>query len=195
MNSISWAPWEYGLILGTARADGKVTFFTWMSEDTWEQTEFDAHTGGVNAINFAPPTYPTMLHYNQEQNDVMPPRRLVTGGIDNKVKVWTWSEGAKKYEEKSLEGHQDWVRDVAWCSNIGLQHEMVASCSEDKSVIIWKGNKEGWRNVAQLKLNCPVWRVGWSVTGQMLAVSCEDNQVLIYKETMENKWETIQKLD
>lgn len=36
--------------------------------------------------------------------------------------------------------HGDWVRDVAWCSNIGLMHEMIASCSEDMTCKVWKNN-------------------------------------------------------
>lgn len=29
-----------------------------------------------------------------------------------------------------LEGHTDWVRDVAWCPAIGNDYDLLASCSE-----------------------------------------------------------------
>lgn len=36
-------------------------------------------------------------------------------------------------EEKKLEGHSDWVRDVAWAPSIGLPRSTIASCSQ-----VWK---------------------------------------------------------
>lgn len=33
-------------------------------------------------------------------------------------------------EERRLEGHKDWVRDVAWAPSIGLPHSTIASCSQ-----------------------------------------------------------------
>ncbi len=33
-------------------------------------------------------------------------------------------------EEETLEGHTDWVRDVAWAPNIGLPRSYIASASQ-----------------------------------------------------------------
>ena len=33
-------------------------------------------------------------------------------------------------EEEKLEGHTDWVRDVAWAPSIGLLQSVIASCSQ-----------------------------------------------------------------
>lgn len=33
-------------------------------------------------------------------------------------------------EEKKLEGHSDWVRDVAWAPSTGLSRSQIASCSQ-----------------------------------------------------------------
>ena len=32
--------------------------------------------------------------------------------------------------EEKLEGHSDWVRDVAWCPSVGLPLSRIASCSQ-----------------------------------------------------------------
>ena len=32
--------------------------------------------------------------------------------------------------DQSLDGHQDWVRDVAWAPNIGVPVSIIASCGE-----------------------------------------------------------------
>jgi WD40 repeat protein len=58
----------------------------------------------------------------------------VSGGCDKKVKQWTFKDG--KFTEAELTTHDDWVRDVAWCNNIGLLHDTVATCSEDQKVKI-----------------------------------------------------------
>ena len=33
-------------------------------------------------------------------------------------------------EDNKLEGHSDWVRDVAWAPSIGLPKSIIASCSQ-----------------------------------------------------------------
>lgn len=35
VNSISWAPWEYGLILAAGSADGKILIIQRKGDDTW----------------------------------------------------------------------------------------------------------------------------------------------------------------
>ena len=41
-------------------------------------------------------------------------------------------------ERKVGVGHSDWVRDVAWAPNTAMPFNIIASCSEDKTVKIWK---------------------------------------------------------
>lgn len=48
--------------------------------------------------------------------------------------------------------HDDWVRDVAWCNNIGLLHDTIASCSEDNKVKIWKLTKDGWESKSEIDI-------------------------------------------
>jgi protein transport protein SEC13 len=36
-----------------------------------------------------------------------------------------------------------------------------------------------------------VWRVSWSMMGNVLAVSCGDNKVTLWKESLEGDWESI----
>ena len=49
------------------------------------------------------------------------PMRLVSGGDEKTIKIWKFDEQSNVWEkEDELNGHQDWVRDVAWAPNIGL---------------------------------------------------------------------------
>ncbi len=72
-----------------------------------------------------------------QQQFSLPPKRFVTGGNDCKVMLWAFKEKLEKIGELNQE-HGDWVRDVAWCNNIGLMNETIASCSEDCKVKIWR---------------------------------------------------------
>ena len=61
---------------------------------------------------------------------MLPSKRLVTGGSDTKVKLWSFRDN-QFCPLKELGSHEDWVRDVAWSNNVGLMHDTIATCSED----------------------------------------------------------------
>ena len=102
-----------------------------------------------------------------------------------------------------LEGHTDWVRDVAWAPNIRLPRSYIATASQDKSVIIWTKDTltlpwaEATLGPSVSAVSAPanaggpavkgkfpdaVWRVAWSLAGNILAVSCGDDKVTLWKE-------------
>ncbi len=54
----------------------------------------------------------------------------MSAGCDGKLKWWYFKDN-KFVSTKEILAHDDWVRDVAWCNNIGLTQDTVASCSED----------------------------------------------------------------
>jgi protein transport protein SEC13 len=51
--------------------------------------------------------------------------------------------------EKDLK-HNDWVRDVAWAPNIGIPYDMIATCSQDGRVFIWKKaeSEQTWKETS-----------------------------------------------
>lgn len=101
-------------------------------------------------------------------------------------------------EEETLDGHSDWVRDVAWAPNAGLPKSYLASCSQDKSVLIWTQEhpKAEWTHkTLGDKFPDVVWRVSWSLSGNVLAVSCGDNKVTLWKESSKGDWELLETLE
>ena len=97
----------------------------------WESDKIsNAHTIGCNAVSWAP--------FNASGV-----KRFVSGGCDNLVKVWRCNatdsgdaaaaaDAGCWIEESRMEGHSDWVRDVAWAPSIGGAdgRSVVASCSQ-----------------------------------------------------------------
>lgn len=99
----------------------------------WTSTMIKAHKIGVNAVSWAP---------------ACSGMRLVTAGCDNLVKIWNCDESGNTWAEEATLGraderHTDWVRDVAWAPTVDGAAEMIASCSQDKKVIIWTAGRSG----------------------------------------------------
>jgi protein transport protein SEC13 len=40
-----------------------------------------------------------------------------------------------------------------------------------------------------------VWRVNWSLSGGILAVSCGDNKVTLWREGVKGEWENVHQID
>mmetsp|Transcript_9245 Transcript_9245/g.13982 ORF Transcript_9245/g.13982 Transcript_9245/m.13982 type:complete len:444 (+) Transcript_9245:29-1360(+) len=159
-----------------------------------------AHKVGINAVSWAPATF--------LQGDALSTlssaapvasKKFVSGGCDKLVKVWQYDTTSQQWRcEAVLKGHRGWVRDVAWSPNVGVNQHQIASCSEDGSVLIWTQtfsdsdeNPPFEKTTLPLPNNGPVWRVSWSTTGNILAVSSGENSVSLWKETLDGKWKCI----
>ena len=136
--------------------------------------------------------------------------------MDGKVKIWQQDVNTGNFELQSElvsdkpNAHEDWVRDVAWCNNIGVMKDMIATVGEDKLLRIWKCeanplNKEfagKWVLAFKYEFREPVWRCSWSPIGFMLAVSGGDNVTRVFQEVntashqvQEEVWRITQEID
>jgi protein transport protein SEC13 len=189
VNSVSWAPHEYGLILGCASADGTITILKHNESDTWGVENIpDPSRLGCNALSWAP------VSTQGGGGGQLSPLKFVTGSCDNHVRVWTQGNDGSWTNEELPSSHDDWVRDVAWAPNTSSNNSMIASCSEDRTVVIWTQSQVGgeWTATPLCKpFDCAVWRVSWSVTGNLLAVSAGDQKVTLWKQALDGKWENV----
>jgi len=196
VNSVAWAPHEYGLILASGSSDGYISILTYRENNTWEATKFEAHSVGVNAVSWAPVTAP-IINSASTPGTIL--KRLVSGGSDNSVKIWREIDNKwKNNAEKDLLQHNDWVRDVAWAPNIGLPTSTIASCTQDGYVFVWNQDDPngGWtsKKVGE-QFSGVVWRVSWSVAGNILAVSGGDNRISLWKENVDGEWSCLSVMD
>jgi len=155
---------------------------------------------GCNAVSWGPAVSPDSLL--TASTPLRAEQRIATAGCDNTVKIWRFKESENNWEEEAvLTGHKDWVRDVAWAPNIGTPAHVVASCSQDRTVIIWsqevtgKGRAE-WKSCVLPIFDDVVWRVSWSITGNILAVSCGDASVTLWKQNLDSgEWTKISSVE
>lgn len=198
---IAWAPPELGCLLACASSDGNVSVLEFR-DNQWGHTLFQAHGVGVNAVSWAPAGVPGAMLRKDGGGAAAsqgPVRRFVTGGSDNAVKIWEWSSQSSNYENVALlpNGHSDWVRDVAWSPTL-LSKTYIASASQDKTVRIWTSvnpaDTSAWVLAKTLELDAVLWRVSWSLSGNILAVSGGDNKVTLWKEDLKNEWEMVREV-
>jgi protein transport protein SEC13 len=78
-----------------------------------------------------------------------------------------------------------------------MPFNIIASCSEDRSVFIWKQDERGgkWTPALMKTFDAPVWRVSWSITGNVLAVSTGDHQVTLWKQAVDESWVQISSVE
>ena len=62
--------------------------------------------------------------------------------------------------------------------------------SQDGTVVMWTQAKEGdeWEGRLLFDFKVPVWRVSWSLTGNILAVSDSSSKVTLWKEAVDHEW-------
>ena len=202
VNLIAWSPAETGCHLAAASSDGNVSVLTF-ENNSFSHVLFNAHGSlGANSVSWAPAMLPGALTGAQapgQQPGVV--RRFVTGGSDNLVKIWTYSPATGTYDlTTTLKGHADWVRDVAW-SPTPLSKSYIATASQDHTVRMWTlpanadvGDAGAWK-CEVLDFEVVVWRVSWSMAGNVLAVSGGDNRVSLWREKLRGGWECVKTIE
>lgn len=198
---VSWAPPDLGCLLACASSDGHVSVLDF-ANNQWTETAFPAHGMGVNAVSWSPSAgLPGAIARKADASQQIQQKKFVTGGSDNDVKIWSWDQEQRTYIQMcSLpDGHSDWVRDVAWSPTL-LSKTYIASASQDKSVKIWTStnpNEVGnWVLATTLRDfgDAVLWRVSWSLSGNVLAVSGSDGKVSLWKENLKGVWEKVKEI-
>ena len=215
VNGVAFAPHEFGLMLAAASSDGRVSVLQHdSSNQTWIVDYLQDCPMGVNAVSWAPagayyqPASSSASGEGESPAAASEPElpHLVTAGCDNTLRFWQRASAAGEWIQQDVPqcaadskySHSDWVRDVAWAPSMVPNHNRVASCSEDGQVLIWTQDSptQPWKAQLVKQFDTPVWRVSWSATGHVLAVSSGDSTVTLWKEGLsDGTWIPMQTTD
>lgn len=209
VNCIEWSPHEFGLHLACASSDGYVSVISYLpfkeltSEGYWHRSSFKTHLNGASCLCWEKSNNFTIssksLNLN-ETSEVKNSLKLVTGGFDNQVIIWMFDNASKelhKIYQMNDKPHNAAIRDVAWKPSVNNANNVIASCSEDNTLILWIEDLSNnrWKNGQTIKFDCKVYKMHWSSNGSLFAVAGENDQVFLYKENAEGVWEEVCKLN
>jgi protein transport protein SEC13 len=212
VNAISWSSASRansnqqgaGVALASAGSDGKVVVTSCI--------------GGVwnEGVNVAPPgataAHPTgalCVSFAMDSPSIEPEQGptatfLASGGCDANIRIFAHigSPASDSNNNSSwtvlstISGaHGDWVRDVAFSPDSSSRWLTLASCSEDKTVIVRRTLREKaeaavasgngapieWEKSQPVALPSAVWRLSWSPDGSMLLATTGDSQAFLLK--------------
>lgn len=209
VNGVSFGPWEYGLALASCSTDGSIIIFSKGSDENgWSKKIIkDAHAGGVTSLSWATATSPATLAAGPACiGATLGPKRIVSGGCDNFVRIWEeprrrdggsseWIEVHSFGPDGPEVGHSAWVRDVSWRPNCGIPTNMIVSVGDDQHVIFWKQahEQQKWEVVCRHKMESAPCKVSWSVTGSIACISFK-NDAVVFKEALDGQWQVVTSL-
>ena len=199
VNAVAFAPHELGLMLASASSDGSICVTSYKQDGSWDTRRIDrAHAVGVTGISWSPSYAPGSLVSPGVPST--PVCWLASSGCDGTARIWSL-DGAQPGGDGGswvcistlASQHTDWVRDVSWCPNIGLPKNTIATCGQDGKVVVWTQNAPGasWEPATIAQESEPVWRVSWSLTGNILAVASGKNKTSLWKETTDGRWDQV----
>jgi protein transport protein SEC13 len=171
-----------------ASSDGRVSVFTHEEDDSWTVEYLKDTPLGVNAVSWAPygvrksATQPKEGEGGGSGVQPMPPR-LVTGGSDNGIRIWCKNIDTGIWEQDDFVSSGD-VRHKDW-----KQGGDDGVDGEEEEI-----NKV-WTPTVLHTFDDPVWRVSWSITGNILAVSSGDSNVSLWKEGLDGSWTQVSQVE
>ncbi|OQV25504.1 Protein SEC13-like protein [Hypsibius exemplaris] len=190
VNCVAFAPFDLGrLMLACGASDGTIIILASRDDGSWGVTKIpNAHALGVMAVSWGDPFF---MPVNGKRGETTT-ARLATGGCDNCVKIWRENgENGPWLEENRLDGHSDWVRDVAWRINRLFEHTTVVSASQDRRVLIWRHDGHtGWVRDTLKTFDDVPWTLSFSPTGSSLGVFWGTNSMTIFRES-NGQWTAI----
>ena len=116
---------------------------------------------------------------------------LASCGCDGLVQLWSRSEDSEQFAplRAPFKEHSDWVRDVVFSPDGANPFLYLASCGQDKKVVVRRIRQEhvndptaDWDTMTVL-LDEAAWRLSWSPCGTMLLVTTGDSEGILLTET------------
>eukprot|EP00388_Colpodella_angusta_P003663 GDKJ01012781.1.p1 GENE.GDKJ01012781.1~~GDKJ01012781.1.p1 ORF type:complete len:316 (-),score=-2.61 GDKJ01012781.1:51-998(-) len=187
VNGVAWAPHEFGLMLASANSDGTVAVTTCVNgiwgEPVKVGTSAAAHPMGAMSVSFLPAI---------GQGS---PLILASAGCDGCVRLWLLAEG-NWVSFDTLQDHTDWVRDVAFSPAQINSYIVLASCAQDRKVVIRRkkisdllgslsANSSGPWETSLTTLQSGVWRLSWSTCGTKLLATTANSEAVLLSQGVE----------
>ncbi|KAL5238177.1 hypothetical protein ACI65C_005587 [Semiaphis heraclei] len=173
--SIDWAPYKCGAIIACSSADGCISIHT-LNNNEWSVSKIpNAHSNGVNCISWS----------NELLNSNL---LLVSGGNDNKIKIWEGQIGFWNVMYES-DNQLSTIKDISWSPTPGLYKHVFASCASNGRVFVW--GSDDYRDWVQTEIdpeNLQKQKISFSRFGTVLSVTMNSYAVQLWKQIDKQTW-------
>jgi len=173
--SIDWAPYKSGAIIACSSADGSISIHT-LNNNEWSVSKIpNAHSNGVNCISWS----------NELLNNNL---LLVSGGNDNKIKIWEGQIGFWNVMYES-DNQLSTIKDISWSPTPGLYKHVFASCASNGRVFVW--GSDDYRDWVQTEIdpeNLQKQKISFSRFGTVLSVTMKSYAVQLWKQIDKQTW-------
>ena len=184
VSCLAWGPGSLCLAIGSE--EGCVAILTRSAASRWDKVRFHAHSDEVLGVS-----WDQMLRRNG--SGVANVRQLVSVGKDKALILWVFDDDERRSEVISNHAHP--FNDAVWNPDLAFNNSLVAACTEDGLILVFKQKDRGWDVVSTLTVGVPVWRLSWSTSGNFLVATCSDQRTRFYRAGYTHEWEEVNALD
>ncbi|KAL0393656.1 UNVERIFIED_CONTAM: protein SEH1 [Sesamum latifolium] len=202
---VVWVPPEYGDAVACITADGTLSLWEEVTEDTeghhWKLCKcFDRNTSQVLDIQFGDAQTCLKLVAAYSDGQIKIYELLDTLELEKwQLQVWEFDLDHQRWlpvAELSLpEDKTDQVSAVAWAPNIGRPYELIAVATQ-KGISIWHlgSNPDADGRLSAQKLatlsghDSEVWEMEWDMSGTTLATTGSDGVVRLWQSNLNGVW-------
>lgn len=199
VTDVKFSPKNLGLQLATCSQDGIVRIYEApdvMNISQWTLQHEISCKLSCSCVSWSPSrVHPPLLAVGS--NDA----NQSAGG---KVQIWEYQENTRKWAKvETLMSITDAVNDLEFAPNLGRSSHVLAIASKEVTILTLKpirkeiasqgiGTKFEVKQMAKFEdHNSQVWRLGWNVTGTILASSGDDGCVRLWKANYLDNWKCI----
>ncbi|XP_060859416.1 protein SEC13 homolog [Metopolophium dirhodum] len=173
--SIDWAPYKSGAIIACSSVDGTISIHALNNNDWCVSKIPNAHVNGVNCISWSNELF---------NNNLL----LVSGGNDNKIKIWQGQIGMWNVKYES-DNQLSTIKDISWSPTPGLYKHVFASCASNGRVFVW-GSDDcfDWAQTEIDPDNMQKQKISFSRFGTVLSVTMNSYAVQLWKQIDKQTW-------
>jgi WD40 repeat protein len=185
INAVAFAP--IGATFAAISSDGQLSVTT-CADNCWNSQLIKFSDSPATSISWSPLNCMSFIDKPNEDESFS----LSVSSADGFFAIY--SRNANKWEPCSapVQAHRGSVNAVAWRPLAGFTRSEIATCGDDLFVKLWTFENGQWDSVVITQVQENPVSLKWSSHGFLLSVGCGQSSIIVFKETGNGKWTTVE---